>query len=114
MTDLVQVQPYPQHHFVRGVPISPSALKQASIADAAIIFVFANVRFLDPDLKTLHTVSRIRQLNPTAKLHVELADPKLDLAKYLGADVVIRPSRDPLESVLQKRGLDMSKYFTRG
>jgi voltage-gated potassium channel len=35
VTDLVQVQPYPQHHFVRGVPISPSALKQASIENAA-------------------------------------------------------------------------------
>ena len=60
VTDLVQVQPYPQHHFVRGVPISPSALKQACIEQAAIVFVFANVRFVDPDLKTLHTVSRIQ------------------------------------------------------
>ncbi len=113
VTDLVQVQPYPQHYFVRGVPISPTALKQASIAEAAVIFVFANVRFVDPDLKTLHTVSRIRQLNPRAKIFVELANPELELARYLGADVTILPSRDLLESVLKHRALDLSTHFAR-
>jgi voltage-gated potassium channel len=113
VTDLVQVQPYPQHHFVRGVPISPTALKLASVADAAHIFVFANVRFADPDLKTLHTVSRIRQLNPQARLYVELANPGHELARYLGEGVVILPSHDLLESVLKHRQLDLSGHFSR-
>ncbi len=113
VTDLVQVQPYPEHYFVRGVPISPTFLRQASVADAALIFVFANVRFVDPDLKTLHTVSRIRQLNPRATIYAELANPDLDLARHLGAGVVILPSRVLLESVLKHRQLDLSAYFAR-
>ena len=113
ITDLVQVQPYPQHHFVRGVPISPASLRQAGIAEAAIIFIFANARFADPDLKTLHAVSRIRQLNPTARLFVELANPDLELAKYLDPGVTLLPSRDLLESVLKHKSLDLSAHFAR-
>jgi voltage-gated potassium channel len=113
ITDLVQVQPYPQHHFVRGVPISPTSLKQAGIGEAALVFVFANARFVDPDLKTLHTVSRIRQLNPRAKIFVELVNPHLDLAQHLTGDVVILTSRDLLESVLKHRAFDLSAHFAR-
>lgn len=112
VTDLVQVHPYPQHHFVRGVPISPTFLKQASTADAALVFVFANARFVDPDVKTLHTVARIRQLNSRAKIYLELVNPALDLAQYLDTNVVVLPSRALLESVLKHQTLDLSAYFT--
>ncbi len=113
VTDLVQVRPYPQHHFVRGVPISPTALQQASIGHAAIIFVFANVRFVDPDLKTLHTVSRIRKLAPQARLFVELNQPDHEFVGQLGDHVTILPSRALLESVLRDRALNLDRYFSR-
>jgi hypothetical protein len=111
VTDLVQIQPYPQHHFVRGVPISPTALKQANITAAEFIFVFANVRFQDADLKTLHTVSRIRKLNSRARIFVELGNPHSDLLAHLGAGITVLASRDLLESVLKHRGLDLSVHF---
>lgn len=114
VTDLVQVQPYPQHHFVRGVPISPTALRQAGIERAAIIFVFANVRFVDPDLKTLHTVSRVRQLAPGAKIFLELNNPQHELARHLDANTVVLSSRDLLASVMRDHTIDLSAYFKRG
>jgi len=113
VTDLVQVQPYPQHHFVRGVPISPTALRQAAIETAAIIFVFANVRFVDPDLKTLHTVSRVRQLAPRAKIFLELNNPQHELARHLDGNTVILASRDLLASVMRDHTVDVSAYFAR-
>jgi voltage-gated potassium channel len=113
VTDLVQAQPYPQHHFVRGVPISPAALALANISHAAIVFVFANIRFVDPDLKTLHTVSRIRRLNPTAKIFIELGDPASPLVKHLGGDVTVLPSSELLESVLKDQAVDLSRHFAR-
>ncbi len=113
VTDLVQVQPYPQHHFVRGVPISPAALRQACIADAAIVFVFANIRFVDPDLKTLHTAARVRQLAPRARIFVELNDPHHELARYLDANTVILASKELLGSVMRDRTIDLSAHFAR-
>ncbi|MBI3885977.1 MAG: hypothetical protein HY302_09655 [Opitutae bacterium] len=110
VTDLVAVQPYPHIHFVRGVPISPVALHQASISTAAYIFVFANIRFVDPDLKTLHCVSRIRKLAPKAKIFMELNEPEHELAWHLGGDITILKSRDMLKSVLGT-GLDLSASF---
>lgn len=114
VTDLVQVQPYPQHHFVRGVPISPTALKQANIEAADFIFVFANARFQDPDLKSLHTVSRIRQLNSHARIFVEMANPHSDLLAHLGGTVTVLSSHELLESVLKHQALDLSVYFPAG
>ncbi len=111
VTDLVQVQPYPQYYFVRGVPISPSALKQSNIAAAAFIFVFANIRFQDADLKTIHTVSRIRKLNSHARIFIELGNPNSDLLAHLGGGITVLASRDLLESVLRDRGLDLSSHF---
>ncbi len=113
VTDLVQVQPYPQHHFVRGVPLSPAALKQASIAEAAYIFVFANIRFIDPDFKTLHAVSRISQLNPTAKIFVELTNPELDLAQGLDPRITVLPSREMLAAVMKERKIDLTRHFAK-
>jgi len=108
LTDLVAVQPYPQHHFVRGVPLSPTALRQANISAAGFIFVFANARFQDPDLKTLHVVSRIQKLNPTARIFVEMIDPQSPLLGYLGNSLTIMPSRQLLESILRNKVMDLS------
>lgn len=111
VTDLVQIQPYPQHHFVRGVPLNPAALKQANIYAAEYIFVFANIRFQDADLKSLHLVSRIRQLSPRARIFVEMTNPASDLIRYLDEQVTVLSSRDLLESVLKNHALDLSKHF---
>ena len=114
VTDLVQVQPYPQHHFVRGVPISPSALRQAGIDRAALVFVFANVRFVDPDLKTLHTAARIQRLAPRARLFVELNDPEHEFTRHLGPDVTVLSSRQLLESVMRDRAINLDRHFSAG
>lgn len=111
LTDLVQVRPYPQYHFVRGVPLSPTALQQANLAEAAYIFVFANARFQDPDLKTLHIVSRIQKLNSHARLFVEMNDPQSPLLANLGPNLTILPSRQMLESILKNKAIDLSAYF---
>jgi voltage-gated potassium channel len=112
ISDLVQVNPYPRHHYVRGVPISPMALRQANIETAAYVFVFANVRFLEPDLKTLHTVSRIQKLNDHATLFVELTDPDSEFTHYLNESTVILRSKELLESVLAHQSVDFSEHFT--
>jgi len=111
LTDLVKVQPYPQHHFVRGVPLSPSALQQANIAAADFIFVFANARYQDPDLKTLHIVSRIQKLNPTARIFVEMMDPQSPLLAHLGNSLTVLPSHQLLESILKNKALDLSAHL---
>ncbi|MSU46385.1 MAG: hypothetical protein EXS42_04495 [Lacunisphaera sp.] len=111
LTDLVRLQPYPQHHFVRGVPLSPVALQQANLAAAAYIFVFANARFQDPDLKTLHVVSRIQKVNPTARIFVEMLDPQSPLLAHLGTSLTVLPSRELLESILKHKTIDLSRYF---
>jgi hypothetical protein len=111
VTDLVQINPYPQHHFVRGVPISPTALRQANIQKAAYIFVFSNVRFQEPDLKTLHTVSRIQKLNQHARIFVEMTKPESEFTQYLNECTTVLKSKDLLESVLQHQALDLSEFF---
>jgi hypothetical protein len=113
VSDLVQINPYPQHHFVRGVPISPSSLEQANIQKAAYIFVFANVRFQEPDLKTLHTVSRIQQLNNHAKIFVEMHNPNSEFMRYLNGSTIVMNSRKLLESVLQHQALDLSTFLQK-
>lgn len=111
ITDLVKVRPYPQYHFVRGVPLSPVALQQANIAAAACIFVFANARFAEPDLKTLHTVSRIRKLAPQARIFVELNNPQHELVSHLGEKTVILSSKELLAVVLRDGSIDLSAHF---
>jgi voltage-gated potassium channel Kch len=113
VTDLVTVQPYPQIHFIRGVPISPSTLKQAGIDRAAYVFVFANIRFVDPDLKTLHCVHRIRKLAPNARIFMELNEPEHELAWHLGDEITVLKSRDMLKSILAGNGIDLSAYFPK-
>lgn len=113
ISDLVTVNPYPQYHFVRGVPISPAALQQANIGEAAYIFVFANARFQEPDLKTLHTVSRIQKLNTHATIFVEMHKPKSEFTEHLLGPIVVLDSKKLLESVLRHEALDLSAYFPR-
>ncbi len=112
ITDLVEVNPYPQYHFVRGVPISPAALQQANIQEAAYIFVFANARFQEPDLKTLHTVSRIQKLNKHATLFVEMHKPKSEFTEHLLGPIVVLDSKKLLETVLRHEALNLSAYFS--
>ena len=111
ISDLVTVNPYPQYHFVRGVPISPTALQQANIQEAAYIFVFANARFQEPDLKTLHTVSRIQKLNQHATIFVEMHKPKSEFTEHLIGPIVVLDSKKLLETVLRHEALDLSAYF---
>lgn len=113
VTDLVGVNPYPHTFFVHGVPISPSALRQANIAEAAYIFVFSNARFQEPDIKTLHAVSRIQTMNNKARIFVEMHNPSTELIRYLDPSTVVLKSRDLLESVLSQNVIDLSAYFTR-
>ena len=114
LTDLVQVRPYPQHHFVRGVPLSPAALEQANLPAADFVFVFANARFQDPDLKSLHVVARIQKLNPAAQIFVEMIDPHSPLLVHLGTSLTVLPSRDLLESILKNQTIDLSAFFPAG
>ena len=111
ITDLIGVRPYRHVRFVRGVPISPASLEQANIAEAAYIFVFSNVRFKDPDLKTLHVVSRIQKLNEKAQVFVELENPDTNFRKLLRREITAMVTRDLLESVIREEGLDLSRYL---
>jgi len=111
VSELVSVNPYPQHYFVRGVPISPAALAQANIQQADYIFVFANVRFQEPDLKTLHTVARIQRLNRHARIFVEMHHPNSSFVQYLSRPVTVLDSRAMLESLLQHHTLNLAPHF---
>jgi hypothetical protein len=95
------------------VPISPTALRQANIEEAAYIFVFANARFQEPDLKTLHTVARIQTLNKRARIFIELHNPTSEFAQYLDQSIIVLKSRDLLESVLRHQTVDLSAYFSK-
>ncbi|MEI6807808.1 MAG: ion channel [bacterium] len=111
ITELVSETPYPQHEFVCGVPINPAVLRRANVAKADYIFIFANMRFATPDVKTLHVASRIMELNPSAQILVELIDPHTDLLRYLPRKPVVMDSRLILEMVLRKGTLDPSAWI---
>lgn len=99
-TDLVDRNPYPEHWFVRGVPINPAVLQQANCAQAVMVFVFANLRFADPDTKTLHIASRVRALSPDALIVVEIVDPGSELMRHAPGDLVVISSREAMRHVL--------------
>lgn len=113
VSDLVTVNPYPHYHFVRGVPISPTALAQANIQQASYIFVFSNARFQEPDLKTLHTVSRIQKLNNHAAIFVEMHNPRSEFTSHLSGSIIVLKSRNLMESVLQHEAFDLTNFFPR-
>lgn len=100
-TDLVERNPYPEHSFVRGVPINPATLQRANCGRARFVFIFANFRFADPDVKTLHIASRVRDQNPDATIFVEMVDENSDLLRFAPEKLVVIPSRKVMEHVLQ-------------
>ncbi|MFC1498345.1 ion channel [Verrucomicrobiota bacterium] len=114
VSDLVTRNPYPQHLFVCGVPINPSFLRQANIEKADYVFIFANQRFADPDVKTLHVASRVLKLNSNARVFVELVDPENELAKDITARLTIMNSRDLIKAVLQDKRLDPLQWIKTG
>jgi voltage-gated potassium channel len=111
ISTLVSQNPYPQHLFVNGVPINPAVLRQANVEHAEYVFIFANFRFADPDVKTLHVASRVRKLNPEAKILIEIVDPNYDLLKYAPKGVTVMNSRDLIETVLTEKSIDPSVWF---
>lgn len=111
VTDLVQQQPYPDVHYVRGVPFSPDALRRASTSTARYVFVFANFRFADPDLKTMHVASRVLEVNPDATVLVEMIDPKSDLLAMAQGHIVPMDSRRLIEEVLRREPLDPREWL---
>lgn len=113
-TDLVERNPYPQHSFVRGVPINPAVLRQANCAEAAMVFIFANFRFADPDIKTLHIASRVRLQNPDAIVFVELVAPAGELLQYAPKDLVVLSSRRAMEYVLRKATVNPLEWIDPG
>lgn len=114
ISDLVTRNPYPQHYYVRGVPINPAALRQANIKDADYVFIFANFRFADPDVKTMHIASRVIDLCPDANVFVELVDPGNDLLKYMPKGVIPMDSKKLIESVLRDKRIDMNAFSQNG
>ncbi len=111
VSDLISRSPYPQYHFVCGVALNPMALKMASVAKADYIFVFANLRFADPDIKTLHTASRIMALNSSAKIFVEMVKPSSDMLQYMNGRVIPMDSRTLMELVLQDKHIDPNIFI---
>jgi voltage-gated potassium channel len=114
VSDLVQQNPYPQHHFVNGVPINPAALKQANIEYAAYVFIFANLRFADPDVKTMHIALRVRNLNKKAVVFVEMVDPSHKLLEHTAMDLIPMDSHELMENVLQQKRIDPSRWMRKG
>lgn len=100
-TDLVQQNPYPENLFVSGVPINPATLKRANCDSAKMVFIFANFRFADPDVKTLHIASRVKDQNPDVPVFVEMVEEDSSLLKHAPDDLIVIPSRQVMEHVLQ-------------
>ena len=111
VSDLVSTNPYPEHHFVNGVPINPAALRLADISRASYVFVFANLRFADPDVKTMHIASRVIALNPRARIFVEMIDPENPLLEYAPDGLVVLNSHDLIASVLRDRKVNPSDWL---
>jgi voltage-gated potassium channel len=114
VSDLISTTPYPQHHFVNGVPLSPVALRQANVKDAAYVFIFANLRFADPDVKTLHTAVRAHEMNPRATIFVELMDIGNPLLKKMSWPAVPIESRKLMEAVLSKGRINPAEWLPAG
>lgn len=111
VTDLANRNPYPQHHFVRGVPLNPAVLSNACIKDADIVFIFANLRFSDPDIKTLHTATRIKKLNSRANIFVELLNPDSELAKSVPLEMIVMPARLLMKTILTTGSIDLAPWL---
>jgi voltage-gated potassium channel len=108
---LIETRPYPDCHFIRGVPVSPDVQIKANIEAASAIFVFENIRFTDPDVKTLHVVSRIMRKNIHAPIYVELINPEHPLLKHLPRNIIPMKSQDILHAILVNEGFDIQRYW---
>ena len=106
VTDIVTTNPYPEHYFVSGVPISPTALKKAATDCASHIFVFANLRFAEPDVKTMHIAARAMRLNPSAKIYVELVNPRDELTAHAPPGLMVMDSRALVRAILKNEQID--------
>ena len=114
VTSLVDINPYNQHKFIHGVPINPESIKKANTEYASYIFVFSNIRFANPDLKTLHIVSRIQKINQKATIFVELTDKNCPYLKYIDKTknkIVILETDELFENVLINGTLDLNSFF---
>lgn len=111
ISDLVTRNPYAQHYFVSGVPINPAALRQANIKHADYVFIFANLRFADPDVKTLHIASRVLEMNDRATIFVEMINPRNELLQYASDKLIPLDSRDLIKSVLRNKKLDLMEIL---
>ena len=111
VTNLVERIPYPEHHFVYGVPICPDTLKRANIQEADIVFVFGNERFATPDRKTLHVVSRVMRLNQHATICVELNVPDRPMVDSLPRPIIVMGSEDIQGSVLAHQYINVQRYL---
>jgi hypothetical protein len=114
VSELVSVSPYPRHHFVYGVPLNPVALQRANVKEAAFVFVFANLRFSDPDIKALHTAARVHEMNQKATIFVELADPKSPFLRRIPWPLIPLDSRKLMESILSKEPINPAEWMAEG
>jgi len=113
VTDLVDVRPYEDCLFVHGVPFSPEALQRSNIAEAKWVFVFANFRFADPDLKTLHVAARVLDFNPEAMIFVEMVDPNNDLLSFSKGHLIPMDSRTLIQKVLSHQLIDPAEFLDK-
>lgn len=113
VSDLVSRNPYPQHYFVCGVPINPASLRLANVPHADYVFVFANLRFADPDVKTLHTASRVRDLNPHSTIFVEMVNPNNELLRAVSESFIPLDSKKLMEAVLTRKHLDPNDWLNK-
>ncbi len=111
VSDLVNANPYAQHLFVYGVPISPAVLSRAGIQRARYVFVFANMRFNDPDVKTLHVAARVLRLNPGATVFVELFQMDHELLKDVPAGIIPVSSLELIRCALRHGRMDPNDWL---
>lgn len=108
LTILVERAPYDFVKFVYGVPINPNALQLSQADKASHIFVFSNNRFFEPDSKSLHIVSRIMQINKTAKVFVELSNPENVMLNELPRKVHVMSSEKLIHAALQQKHIRLN------
>lgn len=111
LTTLVERTPYENVKFVYGVPINPAALKESHADKATHIFVFSNNRFFEPDSKTLHIVSRIMQINKTAKIYAELSNPQNPMLNELSRKVHVMSSEKLVHAALQQKHIRLNQIL---
>ena len=75
--------------------------------------MFANLRFADPDVKTLHVAQRVVDLNPKATVLTEMVDPRNDLLEHAPEGLVVMDSRELMRSVLRDRSIDVMSWIGR-